>query len=218
MGVDFGPYLALVVQHVRSNWYSLLPPSVYPPIQKPGKVSIQFVILKDGHVSGMELHKSSGDVALDRAAWASITASSPFHPLPEEFKGPTLGLRFYYFYNIDPADRTIDNADKTIPSKAPAPPTSWVAVGTTRQFRLPEGFSSKVTWTVEGTKCESDYCGSISSSGLYKAPAKLPEKTAIAVVAKTNDDPKKTARRSVTVVPNTVTVPLSDVDTLIEQK
>jgi hypothetical protein len=41
-------------------------------------------------------------VALDRAAWGSITASTPFPPLPKEFPGQILGLRFYYFYNLQP--------------------------------------------------------------------------------------------------------------------
>jgi TonB family protein len=104
MGVDFGPYLARITQVVRSNWYHLLPESVYPPIRKQGKLAIEFVILKDGKVSGMMLHTSSGDVALNRAAWASITASNPFPPLPKEFPGEVLGLRFYYFYNIDKID------------------------------------------------------------------------------------------------------------------
>ena len=104
MGVDFGPYLTRVVQVVKANWYNLMPPSVYPPILKQGKLSIEFVIQKDGKVSGMTLHTSSGDVPLDRAAWASITASNPFPPLPKEFPGQILGLRFYYFYNLQPDD------------------------------------------------------------------------------------------------------------------
>ena len=102
MGVDFGPYLTRIVQIVKQNWYNLMPPSVYPPILKQGKLSIEFVILKDGKTSGMVVHTSSGDVALDRAAWASITASTPFPPLPKEFPGQILGLRFYYFYNLNP--------------------------------------------------------------------------------------------------------------------
>ena len=85
MGVDFGPYLTRVVQVVKANWYTLMPPSVYPPILKQGKLAIEFVIQKDGKVSGMMLRTSSGDVPLDRAAWASITASNPFPPLPREF-------------------------------------------------------------------------------------------------------------------------------------
>jgi TonB family protein len=104
MGVDFGPYLTRIVQIVKQNWYNLMPPSVYPPILKQGKLQIEFVILKDGKVSGMTVHTSSGDVALDRAAWASITASTPFPPLPKEFPGQILGLRFYYFYNIKPGE------------------------------------------------------------------------------------------------------------------
>ena len=104
MGVDFGPYLTRIVQIVKQNWYNLMPPSVYPPILKQGKLSIEFVILKDGDATDMVVHTSSGDVALDRAAWASITASTPFPPLPKEFPGQILGLRFYYFYNINPGE------------------------------------------------------------------------------------------------------------------
>jgi TonB family protein len=104
MGVDFAPYLARITQIVRANWYNLLPPSVYPPLYKQGKLSVEFVILKDGKVSGMVYHTSSGDVALDRAAWASITASNPFPPLPREFPGQNLGIRFYYFYNLTDID------------------------------------------------------------------------------------------------------------------
>ena len=101
MGVDFGPYLTRITQIVRQNWYNLMPPSVYPPGLQQGKVSIEFVIVKDGKTMRMVVHTSSGDVALDRAAWGSITASTPFPPLPKEFPGQILGLRFYYFYNLE---------------------------------------------------------------------------------------------------------------------
>jgi len=104
MGVDFGPYLTQIVLIVKRNWYNLMPPSVYPPILKQGKLALEFVILKDGKVSGMAIRTSSGDVPLDRAAWASITASTPFPPLPKEFPGQILGLRFYYFYNLNPGE------------------------------------------------------------------------------------------------------------------
>jgi TonB family protein len=111
MGVDFGPYLTRVVQVVKANWYSIMPPSVFPPIRKQGKLAIEFSILKNGTVAGMTLRTSSGDVPLDRAAWGSITASDPFPPLPREYVSQcgvpirdekcNLGLRFYYFYNLD---------------------------------------------------------------------------------------------------------------------
>jgi TonB family protein len=104
MGVDFGPYLSRVLHDVRENWYRIIPESARAPMMKKGKVSIEFAILKDGRVAGLTLAGSSGDVALDRAAYGGITASNPFPPLPGEFKGQYLALRFHFFYNPDSND------------------------------------------------------------------------------------------------------------------
>src|SRR5207302_10784943 len=68
---------------------------------KRGKVVLQFVIQPDGSVAGLQVMSSSGDVALDRRAYGSISGSNPFPPLPEEFTGPYLGLRFSYYYNME---------------------------------------------------------------------------------------------------------------------
>jgi TonB family protein len=103
-GVDFGPYLARIKQTIETNWYTEMPQSVYPPLRKSGKVSIEFVILPDGRVQGMRVFFPSGDVALDRAAWGGISASNPFPPLPKEFHGPYLGLRCYFLYNPSKQD------------------------------------------------------------------------------------------------------------------
>ena len=104
MGVDFGPYLQRVLHDVKVNWYNLIPESAQAPIMKKGKVTIEFAILKDGKVAGMKLISTSGDVALDRGAWGGITASNPFPPLPNEFGGQYLALRFAFFYNPDKGD------------------------------------------------------------------------------------------------------------------
>ena len=103
-GVDFGPYLSRVLQAVRMNWYNLIPEEARPPLLKKGKVSIEFVILQSGQVAGMKIVGPSGDVSLDRAAWGGITASIPFAPLPNEFHGPYLGLRFHFYYNPGKGD------------------------------------------------------------------------------------------------------------------
>ena len=100
-GVDFGPYLTRVVHDVKINWYNLIPEVARPPIMKKGKLSIEFAITKDGRVAGMRLVAQSGDVSLDRAAWGGITASNPFPPLPNEFNGQYLALRFHFYYNPD---------------------------------------------------------------------------------------------------------------------
>jgi outer membrane biosynthesis protein TonB len=99
-GVDFAPYLQRIVEVVRQQWYLLIPQSAE---MKKGKLAIEFVINKDGSVAQMRMD-SSGDVSLDRPAWGSITGSNPFPPLPTEFRGPYLALRFRYYYNPDKAD------------------------------------------------------------------------------------------------------------------
>ena len=101
MGVDFGPYLSRVLHDVRLNWYNLIPEVAREPLMKKGKVSVEFAILKDGHVAGMRLVSTSGDVSLDRAAIGGVTGSNPFPPLPNEFRGEYLALRFHFFYNPD---------------------------------------------------------------------------------------------------------------------
>lgn len=97
-GVDFGPYLARVVYNVRRNWNAVIPESAR--LGQKGRVGIIFEIVKDGSVPQIRLVASSGSDPLDRAAIASIRASNPFPPLPEEFTGKHLVLQFIYLYNL----------------------------------------------------------------------------------------------------------------------
>jgi hypothetical protein len=98
MGVDFGPYLQRVYWATYNAWVPLIPLSVQPPISKRGKNAIIFKIYPDGSAKEMQL-VPAGDVPLDRASWGSITHASPYPPLPKDFKGPYLELRFTYIYN-----------------------------------------------------------------------------------------------------------------------
>ena len=100
-GVDFGPYLQRILEEVRDNWYRVIPESAE---MKKGKLAIEFAITKDGSIADMRLVATSNDAALDRAAWVGISASNPFPPLPSEFTGPYLALRFRFYYNPDKSD------------------------------------------------------------------------------------------------------------------
>ena len=103
-GVDFGTYLENVKQGVKKNWVSLIKET---DRMKKGRLAIMFAITKDGTVAGMKIVRSSGDVALDRAAWGGITASNPFPPLPSDFEGRYLALRFGFLYNPDKSELEI---------------------------------------------------------------------------------------------------------------
>ncbi len=104
MGVDFAPYLTRVRLDILNNWYRLMPDAVRPPLMESGKVYIQFAITKDGHVAGLQVVGPSGRIELDRAAYAGISASNPFPPLPPQFKGQYLALRARFYYNPSKED------------------------------------------------------------------------------------------------------------------
>jgi TonB family protein len=99
-GVDFDSYLRRLVDVVRRNWYAIMPESAL--MGDKGIVVLTFHVNRDGSVTGVEpvLERTSGKQPLDAAAMSSIRASSPFEPLPQQFKGPNIELRFAYFYNL----------------------------------------------------------------------------------------------------------------------
>jgi hypothetical protein len=101
-GVDFGPWLQKVVRETYRTWDPLIPEEVNPPISKRGEVEIVFTVLPNGRIQpgGMIETGRSGDVALDRAAWGAIT-SADYPPLPREFHGSNIQLRFRFTYNMD---------------------------------------------------------------------------------------------------------------------
>jgi len=100
-GVDFGPYLQKVIRETYRTWDPLIPEEVNPPISKRGQCEIVFTILPNGRLQPhqMMLTGRSGDVALDRAAWGAIEGAD-YPPLPREFHGPYLQLRFQFQYNL----------------------------------------------------------------------------------------------------------------------
>ncbi len=96
MGVDFGPYINRLLIRIKAAWLPLLPEEVEPPLNKEGSTLIRFRIEPDGRLSYMHPDALSGDPAIDKAAWSSITSQGQFPPLPAEFKGPNLDLRIQF--------------------------------------------------------------------------------------------------------------------------
>jgi outer membrane biosynthesis protein TonB len=101
-GIDFDGYLRRVVASVQRNWYAIMPESAN--MGDKGIVYLTFCITPNGAVpvTDPNLERTSGKEPLDNAAMSAIRASSPFEPLPSQYKRPCLELRFAFFYNIIP--------------------------------------------------------------------------------------------------------------------
>jgi TonB family protein len=99
-GVNFHSYLQQILEIVRQNWYAVMPEMAY--LGRKGRTVVIFKINSNGQVAGLKLVSPSGTVSFDQAAIAGINASDPFPPLPSAFHGPFIGLKFFFFYNINP--------------------------------------------------------------------------------------------------------------------
>lgn len=98
MGVDFKPYLIQILARVRKNWFAVIPESAR--MGNRGVVLLQFIIDRTGQVPKLVIATPSGAESLDRAAVASISASVPFPPLPQDFRGKEVRLQFSFKYNV----------------------------------------------------------------------------------------------------------------------
>jgi len=97
-GMDFRPYLVQVLAAVKRNWQAVMPESAR--LGRRGRVAVQFIIDKTGRVPKLVIAVPSGAEALDRAAVAGISASNPFPPLPNEFRGNEIRLQLVFSYNM----------------------------------------------------------------------------------------------------------------------
>src|SRR2546425_144754 len=97
-GVDFRPYMLQVLAAVRRNWFAIMPESA--KLGSRGKVALQFSIDRTGMVPKLVIVAPSGVQALDRAAVAGVSASNPFPPLPNDFRGNQIRLQLTFSYNM----------------------------------------------------------------------------------------------------------------------
>jgi len=98
-----------------------------------------------------------------------------------------------------------------------SPTTAQVFTGGQQQFTVTVTGSkdTAVTWSLSGAGCSGVACGTVSSTGLYTAPAAVPNPARVSLTATSQADPTKSAASNVTIVspvavsvsPSTVSVP-----------
>jgi len=83
-----------------------------------------------------------------------------------------------------------------------SPNATTVSTGAPQQFTATVTGSSNtsVTWAVSAAGCSGAACGTISTGGLYTAPASLPTPANVSVTVTSVADPTKSASASVTLV------------------
>ena len=117
---------------------------------------------------------------------------------------------------VDPHNRAISLVNLTPPTTSPvsvtvAPSTASLAVAATKQFTatVTNTANIAVTWKVNGVTGGSAATGTITTAGLYTAPASVAATTVVTVVAVAQADTTKSGSAQVTINPaatNPVTV------------
>jgi TonB family protein len=98
-GIDFGPYLNLLLNRLRNNWYTVMPEMAR--LGQKGRVDIVFTVTRVGNVKDLQIVVNSTYEPLDRAALSAIQLSNPFQHLPAEYE-TDLRLRIAFLYNMNP--------------------------------------------------------------------------------------------------------------------
>jgi hypothetical protein len=82
------------------------------------------------------------------------------------------------------------------------PKTQSVVVATAQQFIVTVTGSSNmaVAWSVGGTNCSTQDCGTISAAGLYTAPTTIPNPALVAVTATANANSADFGAAAVTII------------------
>jgi TonB family protein len=96
-------YLAGLQSRTKDRWMAVLPAAAKPPLSTPGEVKIVCWVHTDGRVTNIAIEQASGKAALDRAAWAAITGSSPYGAFPYGIAVDQVKVRFTFDYNAGAA-------------------------------------------------------------------------------------------------------------------
>jgi len=100
------------------------------------------------------------------------------------------------------ASATIDIEAATSVSVSVSPLTAQVSVGGQQQFsaKVSGVTNASVKWSVAGKGCSGSGCGSISASGLYSAPTKVPASPKVTITAVSVAAPSKFSSATATIV------------------
>ncbi len=95
-GADFTAWINHFRNEVYRNWNV---PEIWLTSEPEARVEIQFVVERDGRLSSLRLLKSSGNVALDRAAEFALRGGR-WLPLPPDYGPPRVTFTVVFIYSL----------------------------------------------------------------------------------------------------------------------
>lgn len=92
-GDRYAWYVTALRNRVSNNWLQSM---VSPNLMSAPRVYLTFDILRDGTITSVQITQSSGIPEVDRSALRAVVASSPVNPLPPDYSGSRVTVKFYF--------------------------------------------------------------------------------------------------------------------------
>ena len=94
-GERYGSYVESITRRISENWLQSM---IAANVNTAPRIYVSFDILRDGTIMNEQIEESSGIPTLDRSAMRAIFASNPLTPLPGDFRGRSVSVRFWFEY------------------------------------------------------------------------------------------------------------------------
>lgn len=104
-GVKMDSYVKEMQSKIYNNWHTTKDKSYF--------IATIFQLGKTGNVNYAKILKSSGDKCIDGFALDAIERAKPFGPLPSEFKGENMDVRFTFYSRYSPKNAAYSRVVKT---------------------------------------------------------------------------------------------------------
>lgn len=86
-------YVTAVRNRISANWLLTM---ISPSILSAPRVYLAFDVLRDGTITNVQVVQSSGVAEVDRSALRAVLASNPLAPLPPDYAGSRVSVKFYF--------------------------------------------------------------------------------------------------------------------------
>jgi TonB family protein len=95
----YGWYIAATKRRIEPNWNTLFLP---PAVRNTLHCLIGFTILRDGSIKNLRVLESSGNSAFDASGLRAVQSSTPFAPLPSDWKAPDVDVLWDFPDRVTP--------------------------------------------------------------------------------------------------------------------
>ena len=92
-GDQYARYVESIQRRISQNW---IQGRIDANVRSARRVYVAFNIERDGSISDVRIEETSGNNRVDASAQRAVVASNPLTPLPRDYRGTRVSVRFWF--------------------------------------------------------------------------------------------------------------------------